>query len=90
MLVVQQSKILNLNNNSDGKDKDGKDSRRVKVWAVDPGWRATNLSGDKERARGYGAMDPLGGAEVVVGVVRGERDGEVGMFVGEAGVVLPW
>lgn len=75
MVTVQQSKIL------------GKEG--IKVWAVNPGFRATNLSGDARIAKERGAKDPEGGAGVVVDVAEGRRDGEVGRLVDEDGV-LPW
>ena len=76
MMALQQSKFL------------GKEG--IKVWVVDPGYRATNLSGDAEMAKGTGATDPMLGAEVVVGVVVGNREEEVGKLVSEKGIVLPW
>lgn len=76
MLALQQSKLLG--------------EKGVKVWAVNPGYRATNLSGSAERSKASGATDPVLGAEVVAGVARGERDGEVGTLVSENGETLPW
>ena len=75
MVVVQQHKIL------------GKEG--FKIWAVCPGYRATNLSGDKERAIKFGAQDPMGGAQIVVDVVIGKKDEHVGQLVWENGV-HPW
>ena len=75
MIVVQQSKSL------------GK--KGIRVWAVNPGWRATNLSGNAEAAAKRGAMDPEGGARVIVDVVEGRRDGDVEKRVDENGV-LDW
>ena len=71
MIVVQQSKSL------------GKEG--VRVWAVNPGWRATNLSGNAEAAAKRGALDPEGGALVIVDVVEGRKDGDVGKHVDENG-----
>ena len=45
----------------------------MKVWAVDPGFRATGLSGDAERARKQGAGEGEEGAKVVVDVVEGKK-----------------
>ena len=75
MLAARQAKTLK----ADG----------VKVWAVDPGFRATAISGDAERARKGGAGEPEDGAKVVVDVVEGKRDGQVGLLVHEGGV-WPW
>ncbi|MDI1489945.1 MAG: hypothetical protein OHK93_001144 [Ramalina farinacea] len=75
MLAVQQAKIL------------GKEG--IMVFAVDPGWRATGLSGDAAAAKARGAGDPEGGAQVVVDVVEGRRDADVGKLVHEGGV-HPW
>ncbi|KAL9600307.1 MAG: hypothetical protein Q9219_003257 [cf. Caloplaca sp. 3 TL-2023] len=75
MIVVQQHKSL---------EKEG-----FKVWAVCPGHRATNLSGDKEGAVKAGAEDPLGGAQIIVDTVTGKYNDDVGRLVWEDGV-RPW
>ncbi|KAL9112802.1 MAG: hypothetical protein Q9187_007716, partial [Circinaria calcarea] len=67
MLMVQYSKTL------------GKEG--MKVWGLCPGYLATNLSGDAEKAKEMGAGKPEDGAKVIVGVVEGKRDGEVGKVV---------
>jgi len=76
MVVVQQAKELK----ADG----------VRVWAVDPGVRAMNLLVDAEAARRHGAPPAVGGAQVVVDVVRGKMDDCVGMHVSWEGGVRPW
>lgn len=61
----------------------------VKVWAVAPGFLATGLLGSPEVARRMGAIEPDKGAEVVVGVVEGKSDADVGKHVGPEGII-PW
>ncbi|KAL8951785.1 MAG: hypothetical protein Q9222_002255, partial [Ikaeria aurantiellina] len=72
MVVVQQHKFLG--------------PRGVKVYAVCPGFRATNLGGDKEGLVKAGAEDPEEGAKIAVEVVMGKRDEHVGRMIWEQGV----
>jgi len=53
----------------------------VRVWGVSPGFLATGLGPGAELTRKMGALEPSVGAEVVRGVVEGERDADVGMVV---------
>ena len=68
-------------------------SKAIKVWAFDPGYVVTNLSGTgeqgvQERIKN-GAGDANVSARGLKGIVEGERDGDVGKFLdGES--VLPW
>lgn len=64
--------------------------RGVLVWAVDPGFNATGLSGSAEGARARGAMPPEVGGGFIASVVRGEKDGDAGRFVSQSGSVIPW
>lgn len=51
----------------------------VKVWAVAPGFFATDIGeGDPGAMRKMGAGDPAVGGEALVDVVEGRRDGDVG------------
>lgn len=77
MLVVEWAK---------GLEKDG-----VRVWGVDPGRCVTNLAGEglEEVARKMGAREAVDGARLVVEVMEGKRDGEVGRVVWDKGV-RPW
>ena len=75
MVVVEQTKAL---------AKEG-----IKLWAIDPGWRATGLAGDPAVAKSMGALDPEGGAQVIVDVVGGKMDANTGKLVWEGGV-WPW
>ena len=62
----------------------------VKCWAVSPGMLATGLGmGDPNFLRNIGALEPSVGANVVRSVIAGERDGDVGLVVRQAGV-QPW
>lgn len=61
----------------------------VKVWCVSPGFLATNLGFGKEKLKEMGAIDPSVGAKLVVSVVEGEHDSEVGKVV-RAGGPQPW
>lgn len=53
----------------------------VKVWAVSPGFLATNLGGNPEVLREMGAGDPGQGGRVLVDCVEGRRDADVGRVV---------
>ncbi|KAF2166415.1 hypothetical protein M409DRAFT_32873, partial [Zasmidium cellare ATCC 36951] len=53
----------------------------VKVWAVSPGFLATNLGGRPELLKKMGAGDPSQGGRALVECVEGARDGEVGRVV---------
>ncbi|KAE8440459.1 hypothetical protein EG329_007591 [Mollisiaceae sp. DMI_Dod_QoI] len=59
----------------------------VKVWAVGPGFLATNLGGIHEKAVEMGAGHPSAGGEMLRKVVEGERDADVGKLVVKAGVI---
>lgn len=62
----------------------------VKVWAVAPGLLATGLAGaGPEPLKKKGAAEPSVGALVVLGVIEGERDADVGKAVDRNGV-QPW
>jgi len=61
----------------------------VKVWAVAPGFLATNLGGIPEMAAVMGAGHPSAGGEMIRTVVEGERDADVGKFVSKSGFA-PW
>ncbi|KFY02217.1 hypothetical protein O988_02310 [Pseudogymnoascus sp. VKM F-3808] len=59
----------------------------VKVWAISPGFLATNL-GDVgiEQLKKLGARDPSEGGNFVKRVIEGERDSDVGKVVGATGI----
>ncbi|UZJ53657.1 hypothetical protein CBS101457_002977 [Exobasidium rhododendri] len=62
----------------------------VKVFAVDPGFLATNLGGfTPAKLKGMGALDPSVGAAFVKDVIDGKRDSEHGKCLRRAGVA-PW
>lgn len=61
----------------------------VLVHGADPGLCATDFTGDAESLRKRGAVEPSVGAERMAGVVRGERDADVGRVCGVYGV-SPW
>ncbi|KAI9851750.1 MAG: hypothetical protein M1838_002827 [Thelocarpon superellum] len=82
MLVVQYHKDLG--------------AKGIKVWAIDPGALQTNLLQEyiakvppPPMKRGHVPGKAEDGAEVVVGVVEGKRDAEVGKAINKTGV-LPW
>jgi NAD(P)-dependent dehydrogenase (short-subunit alcohol dehydrogenase family) len=60
-----------------------------KVWALDPGLVATNLTGNAESLRARGAGDPAVSAKTILDVCEGNRDGDMGKLVYKDGV-LPW
>lgn len=65
----------------------------MKVWAFDPGYVVTNLSGTGEKGmqerRERGAGDPRMSANALASIVAGKRDEDVGKFVHENGI-YPW
>lgn len=63
---------------------------RVKTWAVEPGFLATNLGGDHETLVKLGAGDPSRGGDLLRKIVEGERDVDQGRVVMQDGVVQPW
>ena len=59
------------------------------VWGLCPGWLATNLSQSGrsyEELRQMGAGEPVDGGILIVDVVEGRRDGDVGRMVWKDGV----
>ena len=62
---------------------------RVKVWAVGPGFLATNLGDLHEKAIEMGAGHPSAGGKVLRSVVEGERDADVGKIVVKDGISTP-
>ncbi|OCK86095.1 NAD(P)-binding protein [Lepidopterella palustris CBS 459.81] len=78
MLIVEWNKLL------------GKEEREIRVWGVDPGLCATSFIGDYSKSNG---RDPAEGAAIVLGVIEGKRDDDVGKVCydqwGEVGV-RPW
>ncbi|KAH7171264.1 hypothetical protein EDB81DRAFT_910042 [Dactylonectria macrodidyma] len=61
----------------------------VKVWCISPGFLATNLGGNQDANKQFGAQDPALGGTFIRSVLEGERDGDVGKVVSRAGV-QPW
>lgn len=62
----------------------------VKVWAVGPGPAATNLGGlPLERVKAMGFNHPRVAAQFFKQVVEGERDDDVGKYIGKDRIV-PW
>ena len=62
-------------------------SAGVKVNAINPGYRATNLGGGAPMP---GAGDPAEGAVVAVQLATCGEDGPTGAFVSDNGAQLPW
>lgn len=61
----------------------------MKVWAISPGFLATNLGGDPEAAKKMGALDPGVAGPFICGVLEGQRDDDVGKVISRDGV-QPW
>jgi NAD(P)-dependent dehydrogenase (short-subunit alcohol dehydrogenase family) len=59
----------------------------VKVNAVCPGYRATELNGGLPTP---GAGDPADGAKVAVGMAMIDDDGPTAAFLGDTGAIYPW
>lgn len=58
----------------------------VKVWAVGPGFLATDLGGLREKVTEMGAAHPSVGGQLLKSVVEGEKDAFVGKIVNKAGI----
>lgn len=58
----------------------------VRVWCVSPGFLATGLGGNPEALKKAGAGDPAKGGEIILKVIEGEKDADVGKVVGQNGV----
>ena len=61
------------------------------MWSISPGMLATNLGlGDPAMLRKMGAGDPEVAGTFIVGVLEGQRDGDVGKVIARDGVVQEW
>ena len=78
MLMVQDDKELR--------------GKGVKVFALCPGLVVSNLRGKEEQSRTAGgyALDPRISGELMLAVLKGERDGDVGKVVKTGGGCHPW
>lgn len=65
------------------------DEFKCKVWALDPGLVATNLTGDAESLRARGALEPSTSAVTIMDTCLGKRDADVGKLIYKDGV-YPW
>lgn len=63
----------------------------LKCFSMCPGFVVSNLRGtsEEERSGGGNAKDPLESGRLVLGILEGKRDGDVGKFVHKDGV-YPW
>ena len=63
-------------------------SKGLKVFVVSPGFVRSNLRGTSVEARsGWGqAGDPERSGEIILSVIRGERDADVGCLIHKDGV----
>lgn len=63
-------------------------SKGLKVFVMSPGFVRSNLRGSSEEARsGWGkAGDPEVSGQIVLSIVQGKRDADVGRFVHKDGV----
>lgn len=61
----------------------------IKVFAFNPGYTATDMTGNSEERKKRGARDPKVVGEACVRVVEGKRDDNVGTLLDVEGV-LPW
>jgi NAD(P)-dependent dehydrogenase (short-subunit alcohol dehydrogenase family) len=59
----------------------------IKVNAVCPGYRATELNGGLPTP---GAGDPADGAKVAVRMAMIDDDGPTAQFLGDTGAIYPW
>lgn len=63
----------------------------IKVWAVAPGFLATNLGGvGPDFAKQMGAGHPSAGGDIIKFVIEGGRDADVGKFVKANGGFVAW
>ena len=61
----------------------------VKVFAISPGFLATNLGGNAELYAKFGAGDPANGGRFIKDVVDGKRDDDAGKVI-RVDKVQPW
>ena len=61
----------------------------VKVFAISPGFLATNLGGNPEMYKKFGAGDPANGGHFIKDVVDGNRDADAGKTI-RVDRVQPW
>lgn len=61
----------------------------IKVFGADPGFLATNLTGEPDAMRAIGAIEPEEGGKAVAAIIMGKRDREAGTVTGIDGRV-PW
>jgi NAD(P)-dependent dehydrogenase (short-subunit alcohol dehydrogenase family) len=59
----------------------------VRVLGADPGFCATNFTGNPDALRQMGAMEPEAGGQMVASIVRGEGDADAGKVCGLEGSV---
>ena len=62
---------------------------KFKVFGVDPGFLATNFTGNPDEMRKMGATEPDIGGQAVASVVKGEKDADVGKITSLDGIT-PW
>lgn len=64
---------------------------KIKVFAVSPGFVVSNLRGttEEERSGWGGAQDAKVSGDMILNILRGERDGDIGKLVIKDGV-YPW
>ncbi|WWC69933.1 uncharacterized protein I206_103877 [Kwoniella pini CBS 10737] len=71
-----------------------KNDKNLKVFGINPGTVLTNLGGDKEQLKKWGAKDPSTSGEFIKSVIQGDRDKDVGKIVNPPGAptgdILPW
>jgi NAD(P)-dependent dehydrogenase (short-subunit alcohol dehydrogenase family) len=69
--------------------KELRDEFGCKVWALDPGLVATNLTGNVDALRARGALEPSTSAMTIFETCIGKRDEYVGKLIYKDGV-YPW
>jgi len=68
--------------------KEGKE-QGIRVWTLDPGLVVTNLGGNKELLKQWGASSSEVSAQTILSIIEGKRDADIGKLMYKDGV-HPW
>ena len=68
--------------------KEGKE-QGIRVWTLDPGFVATNLGGNKEAMKRWGAGSSEVSAQTILSIIEGRRDTDLEKLIHKDGV-HPW
>jgi hypothetical protein len=58
----------------------------VKVWCISPGFLATGVGGERAALARRGLGHPSTGGKLIIAVIKGKKDADVGKIVSGAGI----